>query len=271
MPVRLAWQIAITIVLLFVAGYVIHWLRRSFRPWPTPTSPQTPIEVKGQRVAYYDIVERLFHWVNFVVMGVIVLSGITVFFGAQANILVTLFGTTSRSDLILLHTTFIWGLLGLIVIHLIWDDFVARGFSNIWVSGKDIRDAMTRAANFLGVSLRYPRDAKYDIFMKTYHWGLTISLVILGITGLYFMNPYGLIPPLTYGIEYLFRILHDMFAFLLVGLIIGHVYFAVLPVNWQILKAMITGTASTDFYVKHFDAARWKPKQILEVEPKEAP
>jgi len=265
-PVRLAWQIALVIVFAFVAGYIIHWLRRAFRAWPTPSTPQAPVEIRGERIAYYDIIQRLFHWFNFVVMGVIVLSGVTIFFGSQANVLVALFGTTSRSDLILLHTTFIWGLLGLIIIHLIWDDFVAKGFSNIWVSGRDIRDAIKRAENFLGLSLQYPRDAKYDIFMKTYHWGLTISLVVLGISGVYFMNPYGLIPSLTYGMEYVLRLLHDIFAFLLVGLVIGHIYFAVLPVNWPILKAMITGTALTDFYVKHFDAARWKPRQLVEVE-----
>lgn len=270
-PVRLNPDYAAIIVLIFVALWAIHWFRRAFRPWPTSTAPQAAVEVRGDRVSYFDIVERLFHWSNFVVLGTMVLSGVTIFFPGPLNAIFTMFGVGDISGMILLHTSFAWGLLVLIIIHIVWDTGVARGFGNIWLGIKDIGDGFKRAKNFLGISEEYPRDAKYDIFMKTYHWGLTVFLVIQGITGIYFMNPYGLMPGLSYGMEYLFRILHDTFAFLLIGLIMGHIYFAIIPANWQILKAMVTGTASKEFYVKHFDTARWRVRELVKGEAKERP
>jgi cytochrome b subunit of formate dehydrogenase len=259
-PERLDETIALYIVLVFIAGYAVHWFRRAFRE-PSPTGPTPSVSVPGDRVKYYDIVERLFHWTDFIVMGMMMLTGIAIFFPGSLNFALAPFGVQGTAGEIDLHLTFVWALLGLIVIHVVWDTAVARGFWNIWPGVKDIRDAAKRAKNFVGWSDEYPRMAKYDAFMKTFHWGLTVSLIVLGITGIYFWNPYGIMPNLGYATENLFRVLHDIFAFLLVGLVIGHIYFAVIPENWPILKAMITGTMSKDFYMKHYDPARWKAKQ----------
>jgi formate dehydrogenase subunit gamma len=256
--VRLSFEIAALLILVFIAFYAIHWLRRAFRPWPTPERPKEEFKIEKERVKWFDIVERLFHWTNFIVLGTIILTGVNIFIPGYLDIIFSAFGIKTINDSILLHTNFAYALLALIIIHIVWDTLIARGFWNIWIRISDFKDFIGRAENFLGISRKYPRDPKYDMFMKSYHWGLTISLVIQGITGLYFMNPFGLLPGLDYGIEYIFRILHDIFAFVIIGLIIGHIYFAILPANFEILRAMITGTTSTEFYLSRYDLSRWK-------------
>jgi formate dehydrogenase subunit gamma len=259
-PVRLDVQIAYAILLLFVAAYAIHWLRRAFREGIPKGPPPPGLVVPGDRVKAYDLVQRLFHWSDFIVMGMMVLTGISIFLPGPLYPLLSAFGIESTDAMIMTHTTFVWALLALIIIHVIWDTAVARGWWNIWIGKMDFVDSKKRARSFLGFSKEYPREGKYDFFMKSFHWGLTISLVALGITGVYFMNPLpDLIPMpnLGYQTEYLFRMIHDLFAFLTVGLIMGHIYFAIIPENWPILGGMVVGTISKDFYLKHIDAARW--------------
>jgi cytochrome b subunit of formate dehydrogenase len=255
-PVGLSQEFAALIILVFVAGYAIHWLRRAFRQ-PSPTTPQTPSRIPGESVNYFDVIQRLFHWSDLLVLGVMILTGVTIFIPGQFDFLVAPFGVTGMSAKIFLHVTFVWALLVLIVIHVLWDTLIARGFGNIWIGENDFNNSMIRAKNFLGLSKEYPREAKYDIFMKAFHWGLTGSLMVLGVTGLFFWNPFGLMPNLPYTTAFIFRTLHDLFAFLLTGLIIGHIYFAILPVNWPVLRAMVTGNVSKEFYLEHQDASRW--------------
>ncbi len=258
-PVRLPTEIAFLIVLLFVAAYAVHWFRRAFREG-TPTGPPTVVDVPVNRVKAYDLVQRLFHWTNFVVLGIMVVTGISIFLPELFYPILSPFGITNTDAVIATHTTFVWALLVLIIIHVVWDTAVARGWANIWVEKADVVDLKKRTENFLGISKEYPREGKYDFFMKSFHWGLTVCLVALGITGIYFMNPLPSlvpIPNLGYEMEYIFRLVHDLFAFLLVGLIIGHIYFAILPVNWPILGEIVVGTLSREFYLKHFDGIRW--------------
>lgn len=259
-PVRLPVEIAFLIVLLFVAAYTVHWFRRAFREGTPTGPPPTVVDVPVNRVKAYDLVQRLFHWTNFVVLGIMVLTGISIFLPGPFYSILSLFGITDTNAVIVTHTTFVWALLVLIIIHVAWDTAVARGWANIWVGKADMVDLKKRTKNFLGISKEYPREGKYDFFMKSFHWGLTVCLVALGITGIYFMNPLPSlvpIPNLGYEMEYIFRLVHDLFAFLLVGLIIGHIYFAILPVNWPILGEIVVGTLSREFYLKHFDGIRW--------------
>jgi formate dehydrogenase subunit gamma len=258
-PVRLAWQFAALIVLAFIVGYVLHWFRRSFREG-APTEPPQQITIPGNRIKAYDVVERLFHWTDFVVLGMMVLTGVSIFFPGFLYPLLSAFALTNRDAMIMAHVTFVWALLTLIIIHIVWDMIVARGWWNIWLGRRDMVDMIKRAKNFMGISKSYPREGKYDFFMKSFHWGITVCLVGLGLTGIYFMNPLPTVVPmpnLAYGTEQLLRLIHDLFAFLAVGLIIGHIYFAIIPENWPILIGMLTGTVSKEYYLQKIDAERW--------------
>ncbi|MEM1947041.1 MAG: cytochrome b/b6 domain-containing protein [Candidatus Caldarchaeum sp.] len=258
--VRLSPEIFTAIVLAFVAGYVVHWFRRAFRqPRPKPTTVST--ELVHEKVYAFDPIQRLFHWLSFVALGIMTLTGLAIYFPNVFDSFLTPFGIDGMQAKIFWHVNLAWALLGLLIIHVVWDVGVKKGWWNIWIGLKDLSDGWMRTKHFLGLVKEYKPIPKYDVFMKTFHWGLTLSLIVLGFTGVYFWNPYGLIPQIPYEIEYLFRVLHDLFAAVMIGLVIGHVYFAVLPVNWPILKAMFTGWISKDFYMMHFDPTRWKLKQ----------
>jgi cytochrome b subunit of formate dehydrogenase len=266
--VRLSPEIFTAIVLLFIAAYVVHWFRRAFRqPHPTPVIVE--MEVPQEKVPAFDIVQRLFHWLTFTFLGIMTLTGVALLYPSLFNPFLTPLGIEGTRAIIFWHVNLAWALLGLLIIHVIWDVGVKRGWWDMWIGLKDLSDGWLRTKHFLGLVREYKPVPKYDIFMKTFHWGLTVSLIVLGVTGLYFWNPYGLIPHIPYELELTFRVLHDLFAALMIGMVIGHVYFAVLPVNWPILKAMVTGWISRDFYVKHFDPSRWKiVKQVKKAEVK---
>lgn len=256
-PVRVESALMGVLLLAFAAGYAVHWLRRAFRqPRPTERSERPPTGF----LAMFDIVQRLFHWANFLVLGLMAMTGVSLFIPRLIDGVLAIFGIRELESRLYWHVTLAWGLLALIAVHVIWDMAVAHGWQNIWPTRQDLSDAKTRTRNFLGLTQQYPRSPKYDIFMKSFHWSLTFSVIILGMTGIYFWNPYGLIPSLSYQTELLFRMLHDFFAFLLIGLIMGHIYFALIPTNWPILKGMIVGFITSEDYLKHFGTTKWKPK-----------
>ncbi|MDG6995629.1 MAG: cytochrome b/b6 domain-containing protein [Nitrososphaerota archaeon] len=261
------------IVLLFVAMAVIHFARRAYRQPVKEIAAPIGTEPTEGTVKAFDIVERIYHWSLFVVTGLLVLTGISLFAPGVFDALLAAFGVTSTAGLLMWHTDMVWALLGLLVIHIVWDVAVTRGWSNIWIGVKDIRDTGVRAKNFFGMTRKYSKPGKYDIFMKTLHWGMAVSIVILGATGIFMMNPYGLLYAVSPAIDNLFRILHDVFAFLFIGLVIGHIYFAVIPVNWPVLKAIFTGNITQEAYIKEYDSQRWRLKQEkpkAPAKPKEA-
>jgi cytochrome b subunit of formate dehydrogenase len=264
LPAVYAWAI----LLVFAAALTVHFVRRSYHQ-PVRTGG-TPVDVPGDSVKAFDLVERLFHWSLFIILGLLVVSGIALFIPGSFNYILGAFGVAGTSGAaeqanLLWHTDMVWLLLGLIVIHIVWDLGVDRGWSEQVVRKYDFSDSTTRVKSFLGFGPKVqPRHGKYDIFMKSFHWGLAGSIVILGVTGIYLWNPYALFPTLSPGFEFTMRWIHDLFAFLLVGLIAMHIYFAVVPVNWPVLRSMITGTISGEAYNHDYDSTRWPLKKKKE-------
>lgn len=202
-----------------------------------------------------------------------VLTGVALYVPGTTNFLMTPFGVTDTAGVLTIHLDMVWALLGLIVIHSIWDVVRARGFYNIWIGKKDFSDTFGRTKNFFGMTDKYPKNGKFDIFMKTLHWGMVVSLVVLGISGLYFWNPYGLIPAVSPSWDNLMRLFHDIFGFLFIGLVVGHIYFSVLPTNWPILRAIFTGKMDRKDYLKEYDTDRWPLERRAKAKPakQEAP
>jgi len=270
---RLPLVYAEAIVLIFAAALLIHFVRRSYHQ-PERVGG-TPVEVPGDSVKVFDLVERLIHWSLFIVLGLLVVSGIAIFVPGSFNYILEAFGVAGSAQAataanLTWHTDMVWLLLGLIIIHIVWDLVVARGWSYQVIRKYDFTDMGTRTKSFLGLGPQVqPRHGKFDMFMKAFHWSLAGCLVILGITGIYLWNPYGYIGALSPGLEYDLRYVHDFFAFLLVGLIALHVYFAVEPINWPVLRSMVTGTISGKVYNHDYDSARWplEKKKKVEVAP----
>ncbi len=253
---RLPFEYADVILLLFATIFVVHFVRRAFRQ-PKPMGEASAVEVPGARVKAYDIVQRLYHWSLFMVLGLVAITGINIYYTGFFNFFLAPFGIGDALTSIYWHTTLLWLFLAIIVIHIVWDMVPARGWGNIMVHRKDISDTFTRMKNFFGVTKEYPKHGKYDIFMKTLHWGVTLCIVVLGITGIYLWNPYGLFPAISPDYSAFLTLLHDIFSFLFIGLIIGHIYFAVLPVNWPVLRSIVTGSVSKEEYLKEFDTGMW--------------
>jgi cytochrome b subunit of formate dehydrogenase len=262
---RLAADWAAAIILFFAAVFAIHFIRRAYRQ-PKRVGG-TPVEIPGNKVKAFDIVQRVFHWSLFGILGLVMLSGVAIFAPGTFNSLLQAFGavgTTAQATQVDVawHTDMLWLLLGLVVIHVVWDIVVARGTKTIIPFKADFGDTMTRVKGFFGFGPSVqPRHGKYDAFMKIFHWGLTLCIVILGISGIYLWNPYGLFPAITPAFESTMRLLHDIFAFLLIGLVAGHIYFAVLPVNWPVLRMMFLGNISGETYNHDFDSKRWPVKE----------
>jgi len=271
---RLPVVYAEVIVLVFAAALLVHFVRRSYHQ-PARVGG-TPVEVPGDSVKVFDLVERLIHWALFIVLGLLLVSGISIFAPGTFNYILEAFGVAgttaaaTQADL-LWHTDMVWVLLGLIIIHIVWDLAIARGWSYQVIRKYDFTDMATRSKSFLGLGPKVqPRHGKFDFFMKAFHWSLAGCLVILGISGIYLWNPYGLIGAMSPGFEYDMRIVHDVFAFLLVGLIAMHIYFAVEPINWPVLRSMVTGAISGEAYNHDYDSARW-PLKTKKAEPAPAP
>ncbi len=262
---RLQVEYAAALVLLFAAVFAVHFVRRAYRQ--PKRIGGTPMEVPGNTVKAFDLVERLFHWSLFITLGLVMVSGVAIYLPGSFNFLLSAFGVAgtaaaqTAADLAW-HTDMLWLLLGLIAIHIVWDLAVSRTGKTIIPRGHDIKDTMVRVQGFLGLGPSVqPRHGKYDAFMKLFHWGLVLCLVVLGISGLYLWSPYSIMPTISPSFESALRLWHDVFAFLLIGLVAGHIYFAILPINWPVLRSIMTGTISGDAYNHDFDSSRWTPKK----------
>lgn len=268
---RLPSVYAGAILLAFAAAIVIHFVRRSYHQ-PTRVGG-TPVEIPAGSVKVFGLVQRLYHWSLFIVLGIMIASGVALYSPGSFNYVLGAFGVAGTSaaaeeENLLWHTDMTFLLLGLIVIHLVYDLAIDRGWSHQLPRRYDLSDTVVRVKSFLGLGPKIqPRHGKYDIFMKVWHWGLVGCLVFLGTTGIYMWNPYGLLPTLSPGFESILRILHDLFAFLLIGLLAMHIYFAIEPVNWPVLRSMIEGTITDKAYNHDYDSKKW-PLTKAKKEPK---
>jgi cytochrome b subunit of formate dehydrogenase len=57
------------------------------------------------------------------------------------------------------------------------------------------------------------------------------------------------------------RLVHDVSSFALIAILIGHVYFGIIRVNWPHLVSMWTGRLRGSSFNLHHDARRWQPHE----------
>jgi cytochrome b subunit of formate dehydrogenase len=150
-----------------------------------------------------------------------------------------------------------------VVFHIIHASFWLD-FWSIWPDKADLEDALRRVQRFMGRPAPPPRRfAKYPLENKLYHGAITLTGVVVILTGVFMMsrvrtiffprNPY-LFSDMTWGLMY---VLHGLAGVGLIALIMVHVYFAVRPEKLDITKSMIFGSMKRDFYLEHYDPQRW--------------
>ena len=136
----------------------------------------------------------------------------------------------------------------------------------IWISMKDVKDIIMIAKNFIGLSKEYPEYGTYDTKKKMFHgkyhpvikikyWGDVWFLGFAAISGfslyytwvLDYVNSYlGFI-----GIELnlvLLRAIHFLVFIYFLCVLMFHAYLSLIPINWELLKAMIYGKEDVEVH-----------------------
>jgi cytochrome b subunit of formate dehydrogenase len=215
-----------TAIWLAIAFCAIHAIRRARRQ---PTA---------KAAVGYNLNQRLYHWGNFLLLGLVTFSGYWLFFQkAPASPL------ASRGiGWLEIHewtgTLFAFGVLFHAVAATLRGDW--RSMKPEW---RDVQEAWLIWRNFLGKTSEYPVPRKYDPLQKIYHHILSLLAIVFTISGI----------SMWFAVERWFlasrawlqsmRILHDVSAVILVVLVVGHFYFSIIKVNRHNLKDMALGSA----------------------------
>jgi Ni/Fe-hydrogenase 1 B-type cytochrome subunit len=239
-----AWLL-IALVAVFIA---VHLLRRS-PGHPVSTAPAATIP-PDSRVVRYQIGARLYHWGNTVVVVGLAASGIALFSP----------GSFGAAPWLLVHEV----LAGVFVIGLALHVVVAptRGDGrSMWFERRDLHDLRAIAANFLGRTRSYPAFGKYDPLQKVYHAALTLLAAGLIFSGAYLFLSAEAWASFSHDWMRIMRLVHDVTSFAFIAILIGHVYFGILRVNWPHLVSMWTGRLRGWSFNRHHDARRWQPHE----------
>lgn len=132
----------------------------------------------------------------------------------------------------------------LVLFHMIRAIFV-QGLSTMLPGADDVREVWSDSLG--GKRLRSLAAAKYDVYQKSYHWLVAVTVLTLIISGLpmllkldtvFWQRDPGLFSDIQWGYIY---VAHGIAALILIFLLILHIYFSLLPEHKKLLVAMITG------------------------------
>jgi Ni/Fe-hydrogenase 1 B-type cytochrome subunit len=236
-------------LLIALAGafVAVHLLRRSpGHPVSTSSSARLPSDI---RVLRYQIGARLYHWANTLVVVGLAASGIALFSP----------GTFGAAPWLLVHeilaVVFVIG----VALHIVVAPTRGEGRS-MWFEARDLHDLRVIVANFLGRTHDYPAFGKYDPLQKLYH--AMLALLAAGLT----FSGAGLLVNgeawATFSHEWMrsMRLVHDITGFAFIAIVLGHVYFGIIRVNWPHLVSMWTGRLRGSSFNLYHDASRWHPR-----------
>ena len=226
------------------AFLVVHWVRRAILK---PAGPSTS-DPNANGITSFDRFQRLFHWGTLVALLVTIASGLALYYPAVLEPAAMAVGFPIHTNFQLLvdiHVASVVAFSLLIAAHIAWDVFKVKGSRLVIPRVSDLRQLARRAKSFVRGG-EIVRSEKYDVFMKSFHILLTISSIVLAVTGitLYFFAPWWFVPQLshqTFEPWWKPTIMHDFFGFALIVLLVAHTYFALLNVNRPLLRAMIFG------------------------------
>jgi thiosulfate reductase cytochrome b subunit len=204
-------------------------------------------------VTRHPIEHRIWHWVFFVTMGLLALTGIDMYltyriFGYS---IYGGFGLARSWHIIFALLAAFWAYPIFLYIY-----GVTGELKELIPTTRDITFFGDMARNFLGLSTYYPEHSTYDLRGKKYYikynpgqkvvyGGILMFLLLQGITGLamYWPDRFGFVISILGDIVNV-RALHLALMYAILGLVTMHVYMAVIPQNWESLKSMLTGKAS---------------------------
>lgn len=261
---KLSWE-AGTVILLGVVVFIgLHLFRRAFGP-PVRKSEGAPLSESVQAVERYELGARLYHWGNFFVLALLLLSGGAFFFRGWLPSLKPFLGLTW----LLAHEILAGIFIALLILHIIVSIF-RTGLRSMWFGRGDGRDLAHHVRYYSGRSTALPKTGKYDVIQKIYHALLVVFAVVMIVTGIsLFLNAETFT---TLGHDWMRwqRILHDLFAFLFAAVILGHIYLRLLRPRWPALKSMFTGKLPREDFNARHDRHQWAPEAAGDTEDQRA-
>jgi nitrite reductase/ring-hydroxylating ferredoxin subunit/cytochrome b subunit of formate dehydrogenase len=239
----------------FVIFYGLHFLSSRIRKHPTDTQAAKMTTLVP--VIAFDGTQRAIHWLIAAAMTLFLATGFYIYAWPNAGTnSVTLYALLTHEGIAIVAAVFL-------IVHVFHDAFRLRSLHHLSASLRDVRILLLRAKRLLGLRGEPPLGGKYDVFMRGYHWMLTAALVVLGITGLYFWDPYAILPSLPLSTTFLLLNVHIFSAVIVVALLIGHVYFALIRVNRPLFSAMWNGRLNATYYSKNYDPELWRPNELI--------
>jgi cytochrome b subunit of formate dehydrogenase len=248
--VRISWDLfwlALVGGLLFVIGHLV-W-RSRHKEAPATDVPAAKAAAIPERIVRHSLGSRFFHWSMSIAVFVLLVTGFFPVLGIHF-------------DWITIHWIAGIALIGTVIFHIFHASFWL-GLKNIWVGSADWKEFRQGLLNALGSGPAPPKPGKYPVEQRLFHHMVSLAAFGVILTGLLMMvrvenpifsrNPY-LLADSTWGWVY---VLHGLSAVGLVGMIIAHVYFAVLPEKRWMTMSMIAGWITKKDYLAHHDPDRW--------------
>jgi len=249
--VRISWDLLYLSILggaLFIIGHLVYRSKNPSEGSPEPKGDAA----KGvpEKIVRHSLAARLFHWV--MAASVLVLLG-TGFFPVMGI----------QFDWVEIHWIAGVVLVGTIVFHI----FHAIGWMNwrdIWISGKDWAEWKAEMQQVMGKGGTLERKSgKYPVDHRIFHSMIALAAFGVMVTGVLMMfrvdtaiftrNSY-LLSESSWGWVY---VIHGLSAVGFVGMIMTHIYFAVLPEKRWMTISMIAGWVTKKEYLAHHDPERW--------------
>jgi formate dehydrogenase subunit gamma len=248
--VRISWNLfwlAVVGATLFIIGHLVY--RAKHKKAEASESTDSAGAGIPEKVVRHSIASRLFHWLMTAAVFVLLVTGFFPVLGIQF-------------DWVAIH--WIAGLVfvGTIVFHIIhsmgWMEV-----RNIWISGADWAEFKQEVRHVMGTGEAPPKPGKYPVDQRLFHHMVALAGFGVLLTGLLMMvrvenaiftrNPY-LLSDSTWGLVY---VIHGLSAVGLVGMIMAHVYFAVLPEKRWMTISMIAGWVTKKDFLANHDPERW--------------
>jgi formate dehydrogenase subunit gamma len=250
---KLAWEIGIALLFLIVAFIGFHLFRRAFGTPSYEATGKAPPAGPG-KFRRYTVGGRLYHWGILGVMLLQLISGAAFYFPGDVFSLKGVIGVSW----LLLHVVFAWIFIAFVLVHIGYAIF-DTGLHNMLYHRGDGHDLMRRISYYLGGRRRLPKVGKFDAVQKTYHLLLILFALVMIVTGISLFLSSELFATLDADWLRWQRLLHDIFAFLFLAVIIAHVYLRLLGQHRAKLASMFTGNLPRETFEREHDWSRWQP------------
>ena len=278
--VGLSWDVLLLLAFVATLTFLAHYvLREILNPTdhtdsegPSKQEVERSLEAQGvDEIDRFSFAQRASHWVMAISIFAMMLSGFLIM-----NNDVTVKAIAGVSWLSI-HIVSAIVLIAYVVFHLAHVAYKGT-WGKMWVGTKEATDLVTRFKNLIGLTEEYPRQFEYPSAQKLLHWGVTGATLGVIFTGFVlwrrvdmlslFWEPtreftflgveFGLGTADSLGLVSWSFVLHDFFAVGMLALVMGHVYFALRPNEWEITKSMITGKVTVEEYAEKYSPKSWQ-------------